>query len=342
MTKMNKSVKVFTHTDMDGVGVGIVAQAFFGKDMTNITYCENHEVDSKIKDFLDSGDYIHYGMVIVGDISFGKEVADIIDANQNLRDKFLVVDHHKTALWLNNYPFAMVEVERNGLKASGTSSLFEILCEMGYEVKSEYNDMALRCFAEKVRRYDSWDWYNIYKDSEADMLNQLYYMVGREEFISSMMDKLNSYKIHVFVEGVWKGLFSKSEQTMLIVENNRMEAYIESRCKNARFCQFGDFTFAYVYADQYHSQLGNAICHKLDVDFAMVVDINKGKVSLRSIGDFDVSEIAKQCGGGGHKNASGYMFDVDHNAIMQPATAGFKPKKQGLLAKVKKLIDNMF
>ena len=29
--------------------------------------------------------------------------------------------------------------------------------------------------------------------------------------------------------------------------------------------------------------------------------------SLRSIGDFDVSAIAKQHGGGGHKNAAGFQ-----------------------------------
>ena len=31
-------------------------------------------------------------------------------------------------------------------------------------------------------------------------------------------------------------------------------------------------------------------------------------MSLRSIGDFDVSEVAKRLGGGGHKNAAGYRI----------------------------------
>jgi len=36
--------------------------------------------------------------------------------------------------------------------------------------------------------------------------------------------------------------------------------------------------------------------------------------SLRSIGDYDVSKIAKQFGGGGHRNAAGYVIDkVDAN-----------------------------
>lgn len=36
----------------------------------------------------------------------------------------------------------------------------------------------------------------------------------------------------------------------------------------------------------------------------------QAKVSLRSNGDYDVSAIAKQFGGGGHKNAAGFSIDV--------------------------------
>lgn len=38
---------------------------------------------------------------------------------------------------------------------------------------------------------------------------------------------------------------------------------------------------------------------------------NKVKVSLRSNGDYDVSAIAKEFGGGGHKNAAGLEIDLD-------------------------------
>jgi nanoRNase/pAp phosphatase (c-di-AMP/oligoRNAs hydrolase) len=37
---------------------------------------------------------------------------------------------------------------------------------------------------------------------------------------------------------------------------------------------------------------------------------NKAKISLRSNGDHDVSAIAKQFGGGGHKNAAGFEVDI--------------------------------
>jgi len=57
------------------------------------------------------------------------------------------------------------------------------------------------------------------------------------------------------------------------------------------------------------SELGNRLA-KLTGTYGMVVTTERNssrlKISLRSIGDFDVSEMAKELGGGGHKNAASY------------------------------------
>lgn len=55
------------------------------------------------------------------------------------------------------------------------------------------------------------------------------------------------------------------------------------------------------------SELGNELA-VMSKSFGMVYYIdsdNKVRVSLRSVGDYDVSAIAKYLGGGGHRNASG-------------------------------------
>jgi oligoribonuclease NrnB/cAMP/cGMP phosphodiesterase (DHH superfamily) len=64
------------------------------------------------------------------------------------------------------------------------------------------------------------------------------------------------------------------------------------------------------------SEIGNGIClsKELDVDFAVVYCITASDdvlLSFRSLGDFDVSELAKKFGGGGHKNASGANVKLD-------------------------------
>lgn len=57
------------------------------------------------------------------------------------------------------------------------------------------------------------------------------------------------------------------------------------------------------------SEVGNELCKRyFAYKFAASFTVFEDQVmwSLRSIGDFDVSEIAKKFGGGGHKNAAGF------------------------------------
>lgn len=62
----------------------------------------------------------------------------------------------------------------------------------------------------------------------------------------------------------------------------------------------------------FHSVLGHRLVEKRP-PFAIVWSEQPGerRVSLRSIGDVDVSAIAKKYGGGGHKNASGFEWPID-------------------------------
>ena len=55
------------------------------------------------------------------------------------------------------------------------------------------------------------------------------------------------------------------------------------------------------------SECGNMLCQMYDIDFAACYSIvgDEVRYSLRSVGEFDVSAIAKRHGGGGHRNAAG-------------------------------------
>jgi uncharacterized protein len=59
--------------------------------------------------------------------------------------------------------------------------------------------------------------------------------------------------------------------------------------------------------DRFYSMIGNRVCRLYrDHDFVWIV-LSDGSNSLRSIGDFDVSAIARMMGGDGHKNAAGWI-----------------------------------
>ncbi len=51
------------------------------------------------------------------------------------------------------------------------------------------------------------------------------------------------------------------------------------------------------------------------------VDNEHFKVSLRSRGDVDVEKIARTHGGGGHKNAAGYLAEGDAATVRDQVVA---------------------
>ena len=76
------------------------------------------------------------------------------------------------------------------------------------------------------------------------------------------------------------------------------------------------------------SDVGNTLaerCGTFGAVYQVSDDKNKVKWSLRSKGDFDVSAIAKQYGGGGHKNAAGFetsLFAMSEGADYYNETEG--------------------
>lgn len=62
------------------------------------------------------------------------------------------------------------------------------------------------------------------------------------------------------------------------------------------------------------SEIGNHLCKTLDVHCSVtyfITNQNKVVFNLRSIGDVDVSIIARNYGGNGHKNASGFNMPLE-------------------------------
>ena len=137
-------IKLFTHTDLDGVGCEILGKLVF-KENINIERCHYGNIDSEVEEFLK--DVNKYDKVFITDISVNKEVADKLN---NISDKVVLLDHHKTALWLNEYLYALVQVEDESVgKMCGTYLFYEYL-KKNYK---EFNGaLALKLLVDYVRR----------------------------------------------------------------------------------------------------------------------------------------------------------------------------------------------
>jgi oligoribonuclease NrnB/cAMP/cGMP phosphodiesterase (DHH superfamily) len=96
------------------------------------------------------------------------------------------------------------------------------------------------------------------------------------------------------------------------VVEDKIRHYVTEVAKNARRFAFEGYDVPLVNAPQVDiSELVGFLCggETFAMGWWQRAD-GKFSYSLRSRGDFDVSELAKRHGGGGHKNAAGFLSDV--------------------------------
>ena len=89
-----------------------------------------------------------------------------------------------------------------------------------------------------------------------------------------------------------------------------LDGYVEGLSDKGRVCRVGDHSVPVINTTHATSELVGALAkeHPFAVGWFERED-GKFVYSLRSRGDFDVSEVAKQFGGGGHRNAAGFTVD---------------------------------
>ena len=289
-------IKLFTHTDLDGISCEILGRIAFGEDI-DVVRCGYGNIDDKVEEFINSDE--EYDKLFITDISVKKELADALN---NVSDKVILLDHHKTALWLNEYPFALVQVEDESVGKMCGAYLFYEYLKKNHE---EFNDtLALKLFVKYVRMYDTWEWKEKYDNIIPKRLNDLMYMDGPNEFIDKMVYRLGN---NLFI-------FDDTDLMKLQIEQTYINSYIAQKNETliVNDSLFPEHIVGIVFADKYISELGNKLCElHPELDFVVLINMSTLAVSYRTVkDDLDLSDIAKGFGGGGHPKASGSRFDA--------------------------------
>ena len=289
-------IKLFTHTDLDGVSCEILGKIAFEEDI-NVVRCNYGDIDAKVEEFINSAE--EYDKLFITDISVNKEIADKL---LSISDKVILLDHHKTALWLNEYPYALVQVEDESIgKMCGAYLFYEYLKKN----HKEFNDTpALKLFIDYVRMYDTWEWKEKYDNIIPKRLNDLMYIDGPNEFIDKMVYRLGN---NLFI-------FDDTDLMKLQIEQTYINSYIAQKNETLMVNDdlFPGYTVGITFADKYISELGNKLCElHPELDFVVLINMSTLAVSYRTVkDDLDLSDIAKGFGGGGHPKASGSRFDA--------------------------------
>lgn len=292
-------MKLFTDVDLDGLGCGIVAKLAFGEH-ADISYCSYRNLNQLVEKFIETPEN-NETEIYITDLAVNKSV------EKKLQKRFVngyhiqMIDHHVTAMHFNEYKWGLVKAEyENGKKTCATSLFYDYLLSQEKIQPSK----ALEEFIDLIRQYDTWEW-DENNNIAAKRLNDLFYLMDRNQFEEKILNRLKNYPNSFTL--------SDTENLLLDVEEQKIERYIRSKNRQITQTFIDEYCVGIVHAEQYLSELGNAL-NKLNPHLDMMILLNAGgkKVGFRTIHDHvDVSEFAMRFGGGGHPKASGCDLTQD-------------------------------
>lgn len=288
-----KKFMIITHNDLDGIGAAVIGKVVFNKQHVDVKFCGYHNVNEKVMEALKKDIYSH---VFITDISVNEETAKIIESEY--KGKVSLLDHHSHLDYLESYDWAIVDPGEEGTRGreSGTSLFYKYLLEA---CKFKPNE-AIENFVERVRSYDTWDWANFDNDIDAKKLNDYFGKIGFYDFMNEYTEKLLNNDTE---------LFSELANKVLDITQKNIDNIIKTKNKNLTVKEIDGYKIGFTFTEMYHSEIGNKILTlRPELDAMILIDISRGKISLRSTdnSDFDCSTINKKWfGGGGRKNTGG-------------------------------------
>lgn len=299
---------MITDSDLDGVGCAVLMNIFYPNNHTQ--FCTPRTVDEYFDSVYNEHSIDVYDNIFITDLSLSMNSAMITERynNEVSYNKIKLLDHHKTAEWMNTYSWATVKTEYSETRHTCGTSLFwdYLMAEHDSVIDSlpEETIYKIHRFVELVRLWDTFEWKTSPMSKDAVGLKYMLDMYTRKDFIYNMVD-------NIITKG--KTLFSDEDKIMMKFMQMKKDKYLDHKMKQVEMIKYKDLNVAFVFAEDFNSELGNRMCVDIDnVDFSVVVSPDTCKVSLRSVkDDIDVSNIAKEFDGGGHFHAAGYSLRED-------------------------------
>ncbi len=278
---------IIHHNDADGIASAAIVFKFLTENDTTrndiefLPMSHGYDFDKTLVDNKDT---------YIVDFSFENDVMKyIIDSSNSL----IIIDHHKT--FKEKMPDIWNNEKIQGIREIGTAA-----CELTW--KHFYPHIETPIGISMIGDRDVWTWK--LKDTEA--FNEALYTKLREPLDDIMYSILDNdlEKINELI---------LSGNMILEKKKKTIDKYI----KGGKIIMFHGYITCVVNSTNYISDIANGSL-KDGNDIGLVWSLNACglKISLRSVGDLDVSAIAKEYGGGGHKNASGLTI-TDKNEILE-------------------------
>ena len=307
---------IFTHNDLDGVGCGVIGKYYFSD--AYVQYCSYDNIDDTLLYFLSHNKNILSEMrIIISDIYYKQENSDITEMLR-MAGELIICDHHATSAWLNNVDFqhnSFVNIIADS-DVCGTKILFKILDDL-YVMPDSTKILE---FVENVNSWDVWQWVkqlpetnDVVKLKDAInhnmsfTLNGAVYFYGIENFVNKML-----MYFHNFID--FDDIVSEKLVEFNTKQINSVTDYIKTHYEYESE-HYGKIQYTIIKLNSPNISLASLLCKNAmepdDKFLAIYIDEDKDAISLRcNVEGIDLSVIAKECEGGGHKDAAGCKRSV--------------------------------
>lgn len=290
-------VLLFTHSqDIDGMGCAVLARKAFG-DYTLVP-TKTFEITKNVENYIKSKKIYDFDKIYVTDLCIKEPVLKFIDNDEILKNRLLVLDHHKTEIeeGNNKYDFVNIIVQKNGRKESGTSLFYNYLIQNNYLQRSNILDELV----EWTRQYDVWDWESK-NNINARNLHVLFEVLGYDAYlkiINDKVDKLNSIVFNNYEKEVIDKFNKEMEKDILNILNDMKCVDLSI---DGNIFKVGFVKCPYKYRNDMNKFIKKNNVYNIDAVGMIMTDIET--VSYRQVKDVDVSIISKYFGGKGHRGA---------------------------------------
>ena len=282
---------ILTHSDLDGVVSAIVGKVVYPN--AKVEFCNYDDINEKVLEYLGKD------VIFITDISVNEEVAKKIEENNSeYNDCTLLFDHHKTAKWLTKYKWVTFADDKCGAKV-----FFDWLLNYTLEIGLHRQAEELAKYINLVTYANDYDlWFHKYTMSKK--LNMLAYEYGFERFMDRFLNNSDC-------------TLSRTEELILELAEERKIKFIEKQKESMKLYKDNQDRNVAVFLSTQHAGEVRDYINDDNIDYYLFFSLGSGIASLRTKGEVDCSEIAKQFLGGGHAKAAGFQFKFDLDSFVK-------------------------
>lgn len=278
---------LFTHIDLDGSGSEIIIKLIY-PDIETYRVDYNFDSDMTYRKIMAEADSI-----IFTDISISRDTAESLEATRAYGKELLLLDHHesaKTNLEDLNYPWIHINMEYSGALLAFLWYKDQLIENLDIVSYNNYGYLA-----QLVSDYDLWH----HQYPESKKLQFLWSKIGTEQFVARFLQN-SSMVLSDEEESFVKESMDALEESYQIAISN-MDPEEDS---------YGNKWLLIKNIGVMYSLVADRILKENpDVAYCCIMS-RKGSLSFRSQ-YYDVEQIAKALGGGGHRLAAGApMIDM--------------------------------